>query len=988
MYFQKRLSVLSKLSYFLVLAFIIFLSGCTSTQKYETRSVVDKNGYSYETVSNDPAKARIYTLENGLKVYLSYNADEPRIATLIGVRAGSTSDPVETTGLAHYFEHMMFKGTDEIGTLDWESEKVVLDDISDLFEEHRSTSDPDQKKAIYRKIDSLSQIAASYVAANEYDKLVSSLGAKRTNAGTSYESTVYINDIPGNEFEKWLKLESERFDDIVLRLLHTELETVYEEFNMYQDMDRSRANMALFEGLFPNHPYGRDVIGLPEHLKNPSMVNIYNFADIWYKPNNMAIAIAGDIDLDEAIVLIDKYFGPLEPNPDLPVIEQPVEEPITEPVTKEVIGPDAESISLAFRFDGGDVNIDHHVSLIDMILSNSQAGLIDIDLNQKQKVLRAGSYSYFLRDYGIHNFYGQPREGQSLDEVKDLLLEELEKIKKGEFEDWMLEAIINDMRLTDIRRDESNFSRAFGYINMFIMGRPYSYRVSYIDEMEKITKDQIITFANENYSDNYVVVYKRTGENKDLVKVEKPTITPLEINREDQSDYFKTFMAEETENIQPVFVDFEEKIDQESLSSDVEISYIYNKTNELFNLQYIIDMGKNHNPMLPLAFKYLPYLGTDKYSPEELQKEFFKYGLSMNVFASNDRCYVYISGLGKYFEKGVELLEHVLANASPDQQAYDDYIDGILKKRADAKLNKSTILWSGLFNYGKYGPENPFTNILSEEELKNISPQELTDLLKDIYAYEHRIFYYGSEDLANVTPVIEKYHNVPEVLKSYPEPLKFEEQKTDKSIVYFTDYDMSQVNIILLAKGPGFDKELIPPARLFGEYFGGGLSSIVFQEIREARGLAYSAFSAFAIPPKLDESNFVFGFVGTQSDKMKEATDALLGLMNDMPKAQKQFDLARESIMKKIETERIIKTNIFWTLQRNLDRGIDYDIRKDVYDYVNTVDMDNFYAFFDEYIKGNNYSILILGSKDELDMNVLGQLGTVKELTLEELFNY
>jgi len=523
---------------------------------------------------------------------------------------------------------------------------------------------------------------------------------------------------------------------------------------------------------------------------------------------------------------------------------------------------------------------------------------------------------------------------------------------------------------------------------MFIMGRPYSYRVGYIDEMEKITKDQIIAFANENYSDNFVVVYKRTGENKDLEKVEKPFITPLEINREDQSDYFKAFMAQETESIQPVFVDFKKVIDIKSLSSGVEMSYIHNKTNELFNLQYIIDMGKNHNLKLPLAFKYLPYLGTDKYSPEELQKEFFKMGLSMDVFASNDRCYVSISGLGKSFEKGVELLEHVLAHAKPDQQVYDDYIEGILKKRADSKLNKSTILWSGLFNYGKYGPENPFTNVLSEQELKNINPLELTDLLKDIYAYKHRMFFYGSDDLAGVVPVIEKYHNVPEALKPYPEPMKFEEQETDKSVVFFADYDMSQVNIILLAKGPDFNKELIPPARLFGEYFGGGLSSIVFQEIREARGLAYSAFSAFATPRKQDESHFVYGFVGTQSDKMKEATDALLGLMNNMPQAHKQFDLARESILKKIETERIIKTNVFWTRQRNLDRGIDYDIRKDVYDYVNAVDMDSFNAFFEQYIKGNKYSILILGSKDQIDMNVLRDLGTVKELTLEELFNY
>jgi len=484
------------------------------------------------------------------------------------------------------------------------------------------------------------------------------------------------------------------------------------------------------------------------------------------------------------------------------------------------------------------------------------------------------------------------------------------------------------------------------------------------------------------------VVYKRTGENTELVKMEKPPITPLDINRDDQSEFYKEFISTEVDNLKPVFIDFENEITTETIASDIEINYIKNETNELFTMQYIIDMGKNHNILLPLAVNYLPYIGTDKYSAEELQKEFFKFGLSMDVYASNDRCYISIAGLQKSYEKGVELLEHVLANVEPDQTAYDDYIDGILKKRTDAKLNKNTILWRALFDYGKYGSQNPFTNIITEEELKTIDPAALTNLIKDLYSYEHRMFYYGQVGLNKIIPIIEKYHQVPAELKPYPEAVTYVEQGADKSQVYFVNYDMSQVNILFLAKGPAFNKELMPPANLFGEYFGSGLSSIVFQEIREARGYAYSAFSAFATPVKMEQSHFVYGFVGTQADKLKDATGALLELMNDMPKAQKQFDLARESIIKKIETERITKTKKFWTYQRNLDRGINYDIRKDVYEYTQTADMEQFSAFFDEYIKGNNYTFLILGNKEQVDLNALGELGVVKELTLEEVFNY
>ncbi|MBN1337923.1 MAG: insulinase family protein [Bacteroidales bacterium] len=959
-----------------------------SSKKYELKKATDKNGFSYEYVKGDPIDARMYTLGNGLKVFLSYNPVEPRISTLIGVRAGSTSDPAETTGLAHYFEHMMFKGTDEIGTLDWEKEKVYLDMISGLFEEKRATDDPEMKKEIYKKIDSLSAIAAGFVAANEYDKLVSSLGAKRTNAGTSYESTVYINDIPSNQLEKWLKLESERFTDIVLRLFHTELETVYEEFNMYQDMDQSRASNALMEGLFPTHPYGRDVIGLPEHLKNPSMVNIYEFADTWYVPNNIAIAIAGDFDFDETIMLIDKYFGKAGPNENLPEIVQPVEKEITEPVIREVIGPEAESLMLAFRFDGENSEDQKYVTLIDMILSNSQAGLIDLNLNQQQKVLRAGSGAWFMRDYGIHQFYGQPREGQTLEEVKDLLLGEIEKLKKGEFDDWMPEAVINDLRLSEIRGQENNFSRAFQMMDVFIKKVPYIDRLTFLDELEKITRQQLMDFAAANYKENYVIVYKRTGENTDLVKVEKPNLTPVEINREDQSEYYKEFSAMETGTLDPVFVDFKGEIQSEELYPGVEISYIKNKTNELFSLQYIIDMGRKHNLMLPLAIDYLPYLGTDKFSPADLQKEFFRYGLSMNVTSGEDRCYVTVSGLQKSFEKGMELIEHVLANSKADQKVYDDYLDGIVKKRNDAKLNKNTILWNALFNYGKYGQFNPNTNLLKEDKLRSVNPEDLTRLIAEIYSYRHKIFFYGQQDLGAVTPVVKKHHTVTDELKDIPEPVVYQEQPTDMSRVYFVNYDMSQTNIVMLAKGPAFDAALIPPARLFGEYFGSGLSSIVFQEIRESRALAYSAFSAFSVPGRMDQSNYIYGFVGTQADKLKIATDALLGLMNDMPQASRQFELAKESIQKQIETERIVKTNIFWTYQRNLDMGIDYDIRKDVYEYARSVTFDEFNAFFNSYIKGNNYIFLIMGNKEMLNRKAMESLGEVKDLTLEEIFNY
>jgi len=284
------------------------------------------------------------------------------------------------------------------------------------------------------------------------------------------------------------------------------------------------------------------------------------------------------------------------------------------------------------------------------------------------------------------------------------------------------------------------------------------------------------------------------------------------------------------------------------LNGGIELNYIKNKTNELFYLNYIIDMGKNHNKKLALAVNYLPYIGTTKYSPAELQQEFYKLGISMDVFTGNKRSYVFINGLEKSMEKGIHLLEHVLAEVRPDQKTYDDYVDGILKKRADNKLSKYRILRSAMSSYGKYGAKSAFTDIISEEELKSIDPKELTDILKKMCSYKHIIFYYGQSDIDKVSKLIDKYHEVPEELKDYPPEVKYAEKDMDKNRVYFINYDMIQAEVLLISKDVTFNKELMPYIRMFGEYFGSGLSSIIFQEIREAKGLAYSAYSFFSTP--------------------------------------------------------------------------------------------------------------------------------------------
>jgi len=318
-----------KLITLFLIASLLFNCKNTSNTVVKTEQQKDSQGYTYETVTNDPTGLRLYTLDNGLKVYMSKNSDEPKIQTYIAVRAGSTYDPKESTGLAHYLEHMVFKGTDKVGTLNWETEKKYLDTIANLYEEHRAEKDPEKKLAIYKNIDRVSLEASNHSVANEYDKMISSLGATGTNAYTSFEQTVYTNKIPANELDKWLSVESERFGKLVLRLFHTELEAVFEEYNRSQDNDIRKLYFSMLDGLFPNHPYGQQTtIGTAEHLKNPSMVDIHNYFNKYYVPNNMAVVLVGDFEFDETIKKVDQSFGKME-RKDLEHPTLPKENPIT-----------------------------------------------------------------------------------------------------------------------------------------------------------------------------------------------------------------------------------------------------------------------------------------------------------------------------------------------------------------------------------------------------------------------------------------------------------------------------------------------------------------------------------------------------------------------------------------------------------------------------------------------------------------------------------
>lgn len=971
---------------------LVFLAGNLFSQKPAGNSKpvadVKKPTLNYEYALNDPLNARIYTLKNGMKVYMSVYKDAPRVHTYIAVKAGSKNDPAHATGLAHYLEHMVFKGTDKFGTKNYAKENAEIKKISDLYETYRKTTDEAQRKNIYHKIDSISGVAAKYAIANEYDKMLAGIGADKTNAFTSFDETVYVNDIPSNQLENWTKIEAERFKKIVLRLFHTELEAVYEEKNRGLDNDNNKVYEALTEGLFKNHTYGtQTTIGTIEHLKNPSMVEINNFFDKYYVPNNMAIIMSGDFDPDKMIIDIEKKFGSYKAKPVAPYKFQP-EKPITSKRVKEIVGPDPASVNIAWRLDGMGTKDDHLGTLLALILYNRTAGLMDLNLNQAQKVLNSNNIMYSLKDYSLFGLTGEPKEGQTLEEVEKLLMSQLELIKKGEFPDWLMQAVITDLKLKKTKELEYNDSRANEMLEAFVYGLKWQDEVNRIEKLSKITKQEIIDFANKNFNENNcVVIYKRIGEDKSITKVEKPSITPVEVDRDHSSPFVENIMKTAPSVIEPKFIDYEKDIAKADLKSNVPLIYNKNTENKLFEMYYKFDMGSNNDKTLPLAIKYIPYLGAAGMSPSDVKQAFYKLGCSFNVYSDNENTWVSLNGLSENFESAVKLFESVLANPVVDETILKSLVGDFIKERNDNKMQKRKILNQAMFYYARFGPVNPFTYKPTDEELNKITVNDVSNKIKSLTSFEHKVLYYGPKEIADLVSALNNLHVVPEKLNPVPPEHKFEEKQLDNT-VYVVDFDMKQAEIVMLSNGGDYKANEVPLITLYNSYFGGGMSGIVFQDLRESKALAYSCYSKFVMPNKLDKSCYNMSYIGSQADKLGEAMKGMNDLLNDIPKAEGSFVSAKELILQEMRTQRINKSEILFDYLAANDLGLKNDIRKEIYEKVKNFTYNDVKGFQDTNIKGKPKTVLVLGKKEGLDLKVLEKYGTVKFLTLKDVFGY
>ena len=928
-------------------------------------------------------KTKTYHLDNGLKVVLCENHDQPEIYGAVYVHAGSKNDPIDATGMAHYFEHIMFKGTDRIGTINWEKEKVYLDSISLMYDKLHETSDPAAREAIQHKINELSLASTDYAIPNEVDVILTQMGGKSLNAGTAYDQTMYYNIFPSNQLSKWMDVYVERFRNPVFRLFQSELEAVYEEKNMYGDGPINAFQEYMFKETFGEHPYGRPIIGYTEHLKNPQPSKMRDFYNTYYVANNMTLILVGDFDIATVQPMIAEKFGtwrsgklPEEPTYTLPKFNGPT--------IKEVRMTPMKIGALIFP---GIKSSDPDLIPLTMacsIFCNGETGLAD-KLTLEGKLMGAMLMPLSLEDHGANLMLIIPKLlGQSHEEAEALVFECLDQLKRGEFSDELFEAARMDMLMSRIRATEDLNKLANLFLEMESNGQTYEEFLAETERIKKITKEEVVAIANKYFGNDYLDVRSKMGfPEKD--KVEKPNWKPIEAkNTNMKSDFAKMIEAEQVPEVTPQVIEFGKDVKITDITDGFKLYSAINTANDIFELKFNFNYGTYDDPDLDRAAQYFSMQGTETKPYQEFALELQKMGASIYAYASENNFIVTITGFEKDQEKLLEMCYEKLYHPSNDESQIAIIADGERMSIQTQKDDASTWARAAL-NYAWYGEKSPYLNHSSIKEWSRRSGDDLLAEIAEALKYDGYVTYSGNQYPHVMVASIKAHRILPLKPLKGEEKVLVEKQYTEPQVFFAPNKKFRQSNIWFYVPGEKLTMQDEAMSSLFSKYFGTDMYSIIFQEIREFRSLGYTAYANYSYDYLERKPGYLYGFLGTQGDKTFDGIDAFSGLIKEMPERLEKFNASKEALLKARASNYLgfrSKPNVVHTW---IKEGYDHDPRAEFTEIIRKAEYKDVASFYNRMIKDRPVVIMLSGPKS-VSKKELGKYGNVTKLKYKNIF--
>ncbi len=930
---------------------------------------------------NGGIQVETYQLDNGLTVYLNEDKDASNVYGSVWVNAGGKNDPATATGIAHYLEHMLFKGTQELGTQNFELEKVHLDSIRILYDELAKTSDKVKKLSLQKSINQQELKAAQYAIPSEFDKLIKSFGSTGVNASTSEDYTNYYNYFPENQIAKWLDIYAHRFQDPVFRLFQSELEAVYEEKNRAGDDLERRVQEKFSSFIYGDHPYStQTVLGSVEHLKNPSLTKMYEYFEKYYVSNNMALVLSGNFESQAVKPLIEKTFGKLKRGPEIDFPTNTLKQFTGREVKKVRITP-IKAGFMGYKLVPR-THPDHPaLEVIGQMMSNeSETGFLD-QLTLNNDVLYAGAYQEFLEEDGSTFIFYVPKVfGKSLKKFESIIQGGFTDIANGDFTDEYFESIKNGIY--------RNFNTSLEFLGTrgrylglsFIYGVDYSSLLSFSDAVQSLTKEEIQQVASKYYGDDYFTMRSRTGFPK-KPKLEKPPYQPISARTEASSAYAKRFEEIEVAATNPKFIDLDEDV---SVSNGY-IYYTENPLNDIFTLRMRIAKGIDKEPLAVLIAQAMNNAGTSTYSVGELKNKFASLGASYNFSAGYSTFDLTVQGIDAKFHETVELLEHVLESFDPTVETIK-YLHSQRKTDNEVNLNNPSTGGRILYSYGLFGDESSYVRQMPSKELKKLDPLVLTSalqmLLKDGFNAIHYVGQLPEKE------VVSKWASSDMFAKNEKDKFSFKEAQdvSENTIYIVNDKKAIQSYVYYIVNGEALNYEETYKKNAFNAYYTNSLSGLLFQEVREFRSLAYATGGNYIDPVyEPNKKGRLVLFTGSQADKTANAVEVVMGLITDMPTYEERLIPIRDGLILESGASKPSFREISQSVDAFLNSGYKEDPNKINFAKYPDLTFDDIQSFYQSNIKGKPVVMTIYGDASRINLDQLRKFGKVVELEMKDI---
>lgn len=946
---------------------------------------------SYQSQAEDlnALKVKEYRLENGLTVWLNEDHSQPKVFGAVVVKAGAKDCP--DTGIAHYFEHMMFKGTDRIGTLDYESEKVLLDSIAMKYDELAMTEDTVARARLQKEINELSIRSSEYVIPNEFNRLINRFGGSGLNAATSYDATIYFNTFSPQYMVQWAEINSERLINPVFRLFQSELETVYEEKNMYGDFIGGQVMDTLMARYFGPHPYAYPIIGSTKNLKNPRLTEMHKFFEDYYVASNMALILSGDFDAQQVMPILEKAFSRIRSG-NAPKQEKVMLPPFNGRETMKVKFPIPFIKAMGLGFRGVSANHEDQVALniaVNLLNNSNGTGYLD-KLMVEHKLMGALAINESMNEAGILAVAIMPKLLiQSYSSAEKMVWDEINRVKNGDFSDEMF----NSLKLEQKRQYASSLenidSRATIMMNLFSQGKSWNDYLNEVARIESITKEDVVRVAQKYFSNNYLCVTKSTGKYpKD--NLPKPAFSPVvPRNADASSSYAKQLEKIPEQQVAPRIIDFEKDVKTSKLTPLVTLYTTPNPLNDIFTLNISYGIGALEQPELMQLTNYLQLLGTESLSFEQFRSRLQSIGSTLAFDVTPDAFVMKVTGFDNHIDETMELVGDFIRHAKADDKKLRQIVD-------DAKVSEKAFFKSGdnvasaLLEQVKYGDQSRYLRKLSLSQIKKLKGKDMLAIYDKVRSVQCDLHYCGTLPVEKVIGTIRQHLPLERTTVASNSPYYRELKQYDRPTVFFIDMpDMAQSIVYGYVKGdPVDDKASRHASRLFSVYFGGDMSSLMFQEIREFRSFAYRTSGRYQLPNHAHKgtAGSFTAMLSTQSDKTLDALGVLDSLIREMPLKPERMEAVKQTLVNRINNDYPPFRNLSEKVASTRMEGFDRDPAEEFLRDIATMDMQDISRFYREQISGRPVVYVIAGNRKHIDMKKLAKYGTIIKVKKKDIY--